>query len=1168
MRMRLSLIIILGLVVVGCSNTTNISFETPTIRHRDAMLPTSGSIKVAATRFKETPDNETLVSTGVPFGVGQLKSDKDITFFEGEKEIPIATKVLARWVYDDSIRSVLVQFRVNWEDKEKYRPLIMKWGEKRNTEDIAITEVTWEIPEAYISLPAKWLCDSEVAGELVPINEKNFSGYDKKLLSVYPGRRDDQYKGDLREDFYYDTTHVFYQIYARTGKPENFVSARKEAIRYRDNIIKDGPERGSTTYKKPRYIFVQAMRDDYLLTGDERSLEIAGYMAEYLKNNFNPEKAFFPKRASHYWTERFYAFPFLGVLTYYELTGKKEYLDIASQYMNNLYKTQRQWPKRGGFIHNLYAHDPQEGARRNEYGGSPFMTGLLLEPIIEYHKLTGSKIAKESIFMALDWLVKEGLTPERDSFYYMTADIPKREGGHPDLNLLVAHAFGYGYRISGYEREDFLEIGKRIFQHGVKSAYLRKRKHFNQNFRSSGHFLSYIKDAKKLDKDIPEEKKVIVKRGENSDIHPRLFFTKKDIPGLREKLRRAPFWLRDGVMEFADVSPYWKKKEFLSKREDIYDIMILGFVYQLFNDKDYARQVVKNMLNIGIRSDDDLEIFALGFDWCYDAMSDDERSIIVSKMEDAGVRMMKKDRFFRSFHNTMYQLSTSIAACGYALEGESEMAEEFIEFSEAQYKDAILMFNNIFIDGEWPEGMDYNRHIALPLVKYFEIVRSATGRDLYKECDWLLDNAYFVLYTTRPDRTFYRFADNDLPKITDWERAFLVRVASYYKDPYIQWYVNHVTKPKEIKAYGVIFRQIYDLLWYEAGLNEKSLEDLPKSKFFRGSGIVIARSGWGPKDTWFSFKCGDYFGDHCHLDNNSFTIYKSGDLAIDSGLYGDDFGSQHWTNYYSRTIAHNTVTIHDRREKFTGYKRERLANDGGQKIMLWQGILNDRVVPENYAYAEPALPLTWTEYQEKWETGDIKDYKLTDEYCYVKGDATKSYSDHKLEGFTREVVFIFPDYFIILDRVSSTRPDFEKKWLLHTGNEPLINEDEIVTIQDSGRLFCKVLSPSDALIDKVGGPGKEFLVGDRNYFHNGRIFEGNVPGDWRIEVRPLELKKDDIFMNFLYTSTIGNETKPKVEKIDTDEAIGVNLELEDVTWEVVFKKEDSDFLIKRIDHEK
>ncbi|MBU1062539.1 MAG: glycoside hydrolase family 127 protein [Candidatus Omnitrophica bacterium] len=478
-------LILVGLIVVGYFGKASF-----------AATITKGTVEATVARLGKTLGEDVLVSAGVPFDVGQLQSDRDISFFDGESAIPIATTILAIWTYDNSIRSVLVQFKLRMEEGNKSKPVVMKWGQHRKTKDIALTEVTWDIPEAYIVLPSQWLCDSEVVGEQVPMDKNSFVEYDKKLLSVYSKRKNDPYKRDVRKDFFYDTVHTFYQIYVRTGEPEYFVDARREAIKYRDDIIiREGPEKGNTPHKNPRYVFIQAMADDYLLTGDQRSLQVAGWMADYLKEHNEVGKAYYRKNDERFFTERRFAFPFLGMVEYYKLTHDEEYLNLASKFMENLYKTQKEWPERGGFIHNLYSHDPEEGARRDEYGGSPFMTGLLLEAIVEYHRLTGSEIAKESIFMALDWLMKEGLTSEGDSFYYTTADAQKSKGAHPDLNLLIVHAFGYGYKISGYTRKDYLDAGKRMFRRGVKSAFLGSRKHFNQNFRSSGHFLAYIEEG-------------------------------------------------------------------------------------------------------------------------------------------------------------------------------------------------------------------------------------------------------------------------------------------------------------------------------------------------------------------------------------------------------------------------------------------------------------------------------------------------------------------------------------------------------------------------------------------------------------------------------------------------------------------------------------------------
>ncbi|MDE1921764.1 MAG: hypothetical protein KGI24_10065, partial [Candidatus Omnitrophica bacterium] len=376
-----------------------------------------GSIEAVLVKIKNVPDNRPLISAGVPFAPGQLMSDKNIAFFEPSgKEIPIAEKVLAYWPMDHSIRSVLVQFHYPIENTYSY--VTMKWGLPRQSKDLNIIEPTWNYPEGFILLPAQWLCDSRVVGAQVPIGQRMLPLYDEHIDENFPMMEQKGLTGNIDTHTYYSSAHVLYQIYVRSGELKYFLAARKALLYYRENeIIHEGPNRGRDRHHlNDRYIYVDAMADDYLLTGDPRTYTVAGYMEEYLKNHFPPRRAFFPKSGRYFWTERLEAYPFLGAINWYEMSGDPEYLKLSGEYMKNLYRTQLQWPSRGGFIHNLYNADPSEGARPDEYGGSPFMTGLLLEAVIDYHQLTASPIAADSIFRALHWLIHEGLAYSGDTF--------------------------------------------------------------------------------------------------------------------------------------------------------------------------------------------------------------------------------------------------------------------------------------------------------------------------------------------------------------------------------------------------------------------------------------------------------------------------------------------------------------------------------------------------------------------------------------------------------------------------------------------------------------------------------------------------------------------------------------------------------------------------------
>ncbi len=454
-----------------------------------------GQMKVPVIRLqKDASSQPILVSTGIPFAKGQLSSENDVSFFkEDGQEIAVAVRVLARWP-DASIRSLLVQFP--FQIPEKYEYITMQWGRSRTVKGLDVVEPSWQFPAGMMLLPAPWLCASEVSGPQVPFGQTLFPGYDANIEKHVENILAIPWKGKVSEDLYYDLPHVLYQLYIRTGDVIYFLYARRELLYYRkDHVIHEGPKKGqSTDGTKTRYLFVQAMADDYFLTGDRRSLDAAGEMVGYMEQAFTPDMAFYAKTRNNFWTEREAAFPLIGFVTYYEMTGDPKYLEISREIVQNLHKTQKEWPGRGGFIHNLYAHDPEEGARPDEYGGSPFMTGLLLEGIVEFHRLTDDDTAADSIFRALEWLMREGMGTA-DAIKYLTADKYSGSQGEPDLNMLVAQAFAYGYKISGFTKQDILDTGVRLFKKGVSSAYLAKRKHFAQNYRSSGHFLAYVQDA-------------------------------------------------------------------------------------------------------------------------------------------------------------------------------------------------------------------------------------------------------------------------------------------------------------------------------------------------------------------------------------------------------------------------------------------------------------------------------------------------------------------------------------------------------------------------------------------------------------------------------------------------------------------------------------------------
>ncbi len=250
---------------------------------------------------------------------------------------------------------------------------------------------------------------------------------------------------------------------------------------------------------------------------------------------------------------------------------------------------------------------------------------------------------------------------------------------------------------------------------------------------------------------------------------------------------------------------------------------------------------------------------------------------------------------------------------------------------------------------------------------------------------------------------------------------------------------------------------------------------LPLARRFANMGQTFFRSGSGDADTYALFTAGGALTQHRHFDANSFVIFKRGFLALDSGTRPEP--GQHLSHYYARTVAHNAILIHMPGEVMPSYwgadppapGEEKLPfpNDGGQR-----SVSGSRVVA----------------------------FETHPDYAYVAGDATAAYHPEKCKLALRQFVFLAPDHFVIFDRVESTYP---RTWLLHTAEEPAIAGASFTAAHEQGRLTCRTLLPENAKLAKIGGPGKQFWSGGRNWpLPKGYASPDTTPlfGQWRVEV--------------------------------------------------------------------
>ena len=435
-----------------------------------------------------------LVSNGLPMKPGALRDLANIRILDGQTEVPLATQALAYWPHDHSIRSVLIQFEAGFRGKTKTYTLQL--GRSRTTSDRPLVPVTWALPTRLFSLSADYLSESLITWEQKPLGKTGFPAWDKKQLENFSSvnRRISSSVTCPNADLYYDSISTQYQLYARTGDPRYLVNARRWALHYRrDQIWLSGPNIGHTRcgdVNGTRYVYVQALVYDYFFFGDAEARRVAGLIVDNFLMQHGDSYYYVAPNTRRAWTEREPAYALMGILAYYEATGNAAYLREVQRRVGLLHRMQVENGRRA-WVHNLHDHDPNEGCQTTDWGSSPWMSGLLLEAVVQYHKLTRDPMAVDSITMALDDLMTHYLATKDHagrSFIYLGCS--RYTEGTPDLDNLIAHAYGYGYAITG--KPEYRKVGMDLFNTSVRSGWSGDFRHYNQQFRSSGYFVAYV----------------------------------------------------------------------------------------------------------------------------------------------------------------------------------------------------------------------------------------------------------------------------------------------------------------------------------------------------------------------------------------------------------------------------------------------------------------------------------------------------------------------------------------------------------------------------------------------------------------------------------------------------------------------------------------------------
>lgn len=466
--------------------------------------PTSGKVPVTLEADRGAAA-AAVVSLGVPFPPGALVEPKNVALFDAAgAEVAVTATVLARWPADGSIRSVLVAFKTTLAASAK-ATWELRYGAPR-TLDVAGLAANPDGPVA-ATLPATWLSASRVSGVLLPVAaNKKFAAYDAELESrlgtIAWSTFGSNCASTTNHRTYYDSPHGMYQLYARVGDARHYRRAREEAVWYRANELRWYEGRAMAVqvcqpsgwtpsviidWGVLRRMLGQGMLDDYLLTGDPAAKEAVLGLGEAYRRNLPALTS--GKEVTLEVTERNMAWPLMGLAAYYAIDPRKEVRDALESVVTRAVAWQARGTS-GAFEHDIVRPDPSE-CSNGPAGGSPFMTSLLVDGLMDYHALTLDGRVVDVVKKVAGWYETKAITTDKKAFRYLWNCLsdPYDSSDYADLNLLIGHVFGAAYHLT--KDPKWITFGDTIATSGVDAIYVGRPKQWNQGARAFGRYLGY-----------------------------------------------------------------------------------------------------------------------------------------------------------------------------------------------------------------------------------------------------------------------------------------------------------------------------------------------------------------------------------------------------------------------------------------------------------------------------------------------------------------------------------------------------------------------------------------------------------------------------------------------------------------------------------------------------
>lgn len=536
---------------------------------------------------------------------------------------------------------------------------------------------------------------------------------------------------------------------------------------------------------------------------------------------------------------------------------------------------------------------------------------------------TGASLEGKSISFASP---KEGLVPVRETA----------------KNLLGYHTFDdtNGFIITSL---------KPIYFDASKETPYHKRE-IHTGYINRFSTLQYIYDYMLFDRPTKEYLlETFNKVTNNGAAHPRVMATADDFARIREQYKTDEYMKQivDSVISQADS--YCKQEPIFYKYDDALRTLVtanrlrdrmfaVGFAYQVTGDKKYADCAWANLnalndfpdMNAGHPIDTGSygTGVAIGYDWCYDAFTTEQRE---------NIEMNAKRLHLTVIHDGYYGRSPvrggndgNINVVGYynkwisnynawTNSGSILMSIAFMDTYPELCSDLLAhcirsteyTFKNLYPDGAWVESTNYWSIVAHAMAQIFSALKTTYGTDF----------------------NLSRFPGTEVTGITNMTLRSMFSTYNYHdagpEESYANFYMsfmgNYFNQPELLaarrgtltKAYDSRMKSqsahVYDALFYDPDVKPEEIEALPKVYTAEGLELFSVHKDYTDYDGLFLAAHGgpvNFY--HSHYDVGDFVLDMNGQRWAYS-LPAEDYNSSlsGSEKYRMRTEGHNTVSINN-----------------------------------------------------------------------------------------------------------------------------------------------------------------------------------------------------------------------------------------------------------------